>query len=297
MNEKHRNICLIPASAHGTNPASAACAGLKIVQVLTDHSGNINVEDMKKKAELNKKNLSTVMITYPSTHGVFEDKIKEMIDIVHHYGGQVYMDGANMNAQIGYTSPGYLGADVCHLNLHKSFAGPHGGGGPGMGPIGVKKHLVPYLPTNPIVMDGNNAISSNHYGSPAVTLFSYGYIKQLGYSGLRKATANAILNANYLRSELGKHFKILYTGTEGFCAHEFILDLRPIKAESGISDEDIAKRLMDFNIHGPTMSFPVHGTLMIEPTESEDKAELDRFIAAFLKIKEEIEKVKTGVFD
>lgn len=271
----NRKICLIPTSAHGTNPASAMMAGMKVVTVATDSDGNVNVSDLKAKAEKHKADLGAFMITYPSTHGIYEESILECIDIIHSNGGQVYMDGANMNAQAGFTSPGFLNADVCHLNMHKTFAIPHGGGGPGMGPIGVKKHLVPFLPGSPEVECGGNksfgAVSSGPWGSASILSISYGFLKQLGYSGIVNSTAYAILNANYLANILKDHYKVLFKGKNGFVAHEFIIDIRPIKAKCGISEEDIAKRLMDFSFHGPTMSFPVPGTLMIEPTESEDK--------------------------
>jgi glycine dehydrogenase len=271
-NEGHRNICLIPASAHGTNPASAAVAGLKVVVVSTDSNGNINLEDIKKKAEEHANNLCALMVTYPSTHGVFEESIKDITDIIHKNGGQVYMDGANMNAQVQITSPATIGADVCHLNLHKTFCIPHGGGGPGVGPICVKKHLKDFLPGH-FELGGkkeNWALTSAPYGSAGICAIPYMYIKMLG-SDLRKATEIAILNANYMMERVKGSFKILYRGTDGRAAHEFIIDIRDIKKECGISEEDIAKRLSDYGFHAPTMSFPVAGTLMIEPTESEDK--------------------------
>ncbi|MDO5106282.1 aminomethyl-transferring glycine dehydrogenase [Capnocytophaga sp.] len=289
----HRNICLIPSSAHGTNPASAVMAGMQVVVTKTDEKGNIDVADLKEKAEKHKDNLAAVMITYPSTHGVFESSIVEIIDIIHKNGGQVYMDGANMNAQVGLTNPGTIGADVCHLNLHKTFAIPHGGGGPGVGPICVAKHLAPFLPTNPIVPTGGSeaitAISSAPFGSAYVCLISYAYIKMLGGEGLTNATRYAILNANYLKESLKKHYEILYTGEQGRAAHEMILDCRPFK-QNGIEAIDIAKRLMDYGFHAPTLSFPVAGTLMVEPTESESKAQLDLFIDAMVSIRREIEE-------
>lgn len=296
----HRNVILIPISAHGTNPASAAMCGFKIVIVACDEKGNIEMNDMRAKAEQYKDNLAGLMVTYPSTHGVFEETIKEICDLIHDNGGQVYMDGANMNAQVGLTSPGNIGADVCHLNLHKTFAIPHGGGGPGMGPICVKSQLAPFLPSHTMVHTGGDqgihAVSAAPYGSASILLISYAYIKMLGAEGLRKATEYAILNANYMKSRLGNDYKILYTGINGTCAHEFIVDLRPFKAY-GIEAEDVAKRLMDYGFHAPTLSFPVAGTLMIEPTESEDKAELDRFCEAMIQIRKEIEDVANGNVD
>ncbi len=293
----HRNICLIPASAHGTNPASAVMAGMKVVVTKSNEQGNIDVDDLREKAELYKDNLAALMVTYPSTHGVFESTIKEITEIIHKYGGQVYMDGANMNAQVGLTNPATIGADVCHLNLHKTFAIPHGGGGPGVGPICVVKHLAPFLPSNPIIQTGGEtpitAISSAPWGSALVLLISYSYIKMLGTKGLKEATIYAILNANYLKARLEKHYKILYLGENGFAAHEMIVDFREFK-EKGIEVTDIAKRLMDYGYHAPTVSFPVAGTLMIEPTESENKAELDRFCDALIKIKSEIDTMESG---
>ncbi len=295
--EGHRNICLIPSSAHGTNPASAVMAGMKVVVTKTSKDGNIDVADLKEKAELHKDNLAALMVTYPSTHGVFESAIKQITDIIHINGGQVYMDGANMNAQVGLTNPATIGADVCHLNLHKTFAIPHGGGGPGVGPICVIKHLAEFLPSNPIIKTGGtnaiSAISSAPFGSALVDLISYSYIKMLGNEGLTQATKYAILNANYLKTQLEKHYKILYTGEQGFAAHEMIVDFREFK-EKGIEVSDIAKRLMDFGFHAPTVSFPVAGTLMIEPTESESKEEMDRFIAAMIQIKKEIDAYEAG---
>lgn len=298
--EGHRNVTLIPSSAHGTNPASAVMAGNDVVIVKCDEKGNIDVADLKAKAEQYKDTLSSLMITYPSTHGVFEESVIEICDIIHDNGGQVYMDGANMNAQVGLTSPGHIGADVCHLNLHKTFAIPHGGGGPGIGPIGVAKHLAPFLPGSPLVdIDNGKAITSISaapFGSAGVLPISYGYVAMMGPDGLLNATKMAILNANYIKARLETKFPILYTGTNGRCAHEMIVDCRAFKS-FGIEVEDIAKRLMDYGFHAPTVSFPVAGTLMIEPTESETKEELDRFCDALLQIREEIEAVENGNMD
>ncbi|WP_179335797.1 aminomethyl-transferring glycine dehydrogenase [Winogradskyella costae] len=291
--DHHRNICLIPSSAHGTNPASAVMAGMKVVVTKASENGNIDVEDLREKAELHKDNLSAIMVTYPSTHGVYEASIKEITKIIHDNGGQVYMDGANMNAQVGLTNPGNIGADVCHLNLHKTFAIPHGGGGPGVGPICVAKQLVPFLPGNPIIKTGGHqaitAISGAPFGSSLVCLISYGYIKMLGYRGLKKATEVAILNANYIKERLNGSYPTLYSGEKGRAAHEMIIDCRDFKA-NGIEVTDIAKRLMDYGFHAPTVSFPVAGTMMIEPTESESKAEMDRFCDAMISIRKEIDK-------
>ncbi|NJB72787.1 glycine dehydrogenase [Saonia flava] len=290
--EGYRNICLIPASAHGTNPASAVMAGMKVVVTKTDEKGNIDVADLEEKALLHKENLSALMVTYPSTHGVFESSIKQITKIIHDNGGQVYMDGANMNAQVGLTNPATIGADVCHLNLHKTFAIPHGGGGPGVGPICVAEQLVPFLPTNPVIKTGGEnaitAISAAPWGSSLVCLISYAYIKMLGEYGLSQSTKIAILNANYIKNRLSSGYNVLYTGEKGRAAHEMIIDCRPFK-ENGIEVTDIAKRLMDYGFHAPTVSFPVAGTLMIEPTESESLAELDRFCDAMLSIRKEIE--------
>jgi glycine dehydrogenase len=287
----HRNICIIPASAHGTNPASAVMAGMKVIVTKTDERGNIDVADLQEKAELHSDNLAALMVTYPSTHGVFESAIKEITSIIHKHGGQVYMDGANMNAQVGLTNPATIGADVCHLNLHKTFAIPHGGGGPGVGPICVAPQLVPFLPSNPIISTGGEnaitAISAAPWGSALACLISYGYIKMLGAKGLTKATKFAILNANYIKERLNGHYKTLYTGEKGRAAHEMIIDCRDFK-ERGIEVTDIAKRLIDYGFHAPTVSFPVNGTMMIEPTESESKAELDRFCDAMVSIRKEI---------
>ncbi len=299
-NEKHRNIVLIPQSAHGTNPASAVMAGMKVVVVKNLENGEIDFEDLKTKAEQHKENLSAVMITYPSTYGFFDSNVKEITKLIHDCGGQVYMDGANMNAQVGFTSPGEIGADVCHLNLHKTFAIPHGGGGPGVGPICVAEHLVPFLPSNPNIKIGTKesiaAISSAPYGSSLVLNISYAYIKMLGTSGLKTATEYAILNANYLKEVLAEHFPILYSNENGRVAHECIVDFRQCKS-LGIEVADVAKRLMDYGFHAPTVSFPVAGTLMIEPTESESKAEIDRFAEALISIKKEIEEIVSGNAD
>jgi glycine dehydrogenase len=292
--DHHRNICLIPSSAHGTNPASAAMAGMTIIVTKTTPEGNIDVEDLRARAIEHKDNLSALMVTYPSTHGVFESTIIEITDLIHEYGGLVYMDGANMNAQVGLTNPATIGADVCHLNLHKTFAIPHGGGGPGVGPICVNEKLVPFLPSNPLIKVGGekaiSAISAAPFGSALVCLISYGYITMLGAEGLKKATQYAILNANYMKARLESSYPVLYSGEMGRAAHEMILDCRSFK-QQGIEVTDIAKRLMDYGFHAPTVSFPVAGTLMIEPTESEDVAELDRFCDAMISIRKEIEKV------
>ncbi|MDR0755240.1 MAG: aminomethyl-transferring glycine dehydrogenase, partial [Prevotellaceae bacterium] len=298
--ESHRNVALIPSSAHGTNPASAAMAGMKIIVVDCDEKGNINVDDLRKKAEENKENLSCIMITYPSTHGVFEGRISEIIDIVHSNGGQVYMDGANMNAQCGITNPGIIGADVCHLNLHKTFAMPHGGGGPGVGTINVAKHLVDFLPSHSQVKTGGKygvPVAAAPYGSAMLLPISYAYIKMLGSEGLRQVTEMAILNANYVSAALKPHFETLYTGENGRVGHECIIDLQHFKREYGIEASDVARRLMDYGFHAPTLSFPVHETLMVEPTESESLSELDRFVEALIKIKQECEDIKSGKAD
>jgi glycine dehydrogenase len=296
--DDQRNVVLIPSSAHGTNPASAISAGMKVVVVNCDENGNISLDDLRKKAEQHKDNLSSFMVTYPSTHGVFESAIIEMCDVVHQFGGQVYMDGANMNAQVGLTNPGIIGADVCHLNLHKTFAIPHGGGGPGVGPICVASHLIEFLPSHSIMNNGHvgiNAVSAAPWGSASVLPITYGYIKMMGASGLTEATKVAILNANYIAKALENNYGILYKGENGRVAHELILECRHLKATSGITEEDIAKRLMDYGFHAPTLSFPVHGTLMIEPTESESKQEIDRFIDALNNIFKEIKEIETGV--
>lgn len=297
----HRNISLIPSSAHGTNPASAVMAGMEVVVTKCDEKGNIDVEDLRAKAEQYKDTLSCLMVTYPSTHGVFEESIMEITQIIHSFGGQVYMDGANMNAQVGLTNPANIGADVCHLNLHKTFAIPHGGGGPGVGPIGVAKHLTPFLPSNPVVKTGGDkaitAVSAAPWGSAYVCLISYAYIKMLGTEGLKKSTQTAILNANYIKSKLEKHYGILYTNENGRVAHEMILECRDFKAASHIEVTDIAKRLMDYGFHAPTVSFPVAGTLMVEPTESESKEELDRFIEVMIEIRNEVNEIISGKAD
>ena len=298
---EHRNICLIPDSAHGTNPASAVMAGMKVVVVDCDEQGNIDIEDLKKKITEHEKNLSSVMITYPSTHGVFESTIKDLCEMVHDSGGQVYMDGANLNALVGVCKPGKFGADVMHINLHKTFCIPHGGGGPGMGPIVCKDHLSPFLPGHTQLKVNNDqaitAVSASPFGSSSILPISWSYIAMMGNEGLKKATQVAILNANYLAKKLEDHFPVLYRGTSGYHAHEFIIDIRPIRESSGISEEDIAKRLMDYGFHAPTMSWPVPGTMMIEPTESESKPELDRFIQAMISIKKEIDNVVSGEYD
>ncbi len=294
---QHRDVVLIPISAHGTNPASAVMAGFKVVVVKCDDAGNIDMNDLTQKALQYKDTLGGLMITYPSTHGVFEETIREVCQLIHDQGGLVYMDGANMNAQVGLTSPGMIGADVCHLNLHKTFAIPHGGGGPGMGPICVNDILAPFLPGHPLlpaVANQSGAVSAAPFGSASILLISYGYIRMLGAAGIRKATEYAILNANYMKARLAPYYKILYTGKHGTCAHEFIVDLRPFKTSCGIEAEDIAKRLIDYGFHAPTMSFPVAGTIMIEPTESEDKAELDRFCEALISIHAEIKSIESG---
>lgn len=299
--EGHRNVCLIPQSAHGTNPASAVMAGWQIVVVKCDEHGNIDLADLRAKAEQHKDKLAAAMVTYPSTHGVYEEGIRELTNIIHENGGQVYMDGANMNAQVGLTSPGMIGADVCHLNLHKTFAIPHGGGGPGMGPIGVAAHLAPYLSNHPVVNvhpeRTGTAVSAAPWGSALILLISYGYIRMLGVDGIRQSTEYAIFNANYMKSRLEAHYPILYKGTNGFVAHEMILDCRAFKQTAGIEVTDIAKRLMDYGFHAPTVAFPVAGTLMVEPTESESKDELDRFCDAMISIREEIRAIEEGRAD
>jgi len=299
----HRNICLIPVSAHGTNPASAAMVGMKIVAVKSDSEGNVDVADLKEKAEKHSKDLACLMITYPSTHGVFEESIKDIVNTIHNNGGLVYMDGANMNSQVGLCSPGGIGADVCHLNLHKTFCIPHGGGGPGMGPIGVNSKLAPYLPGHPVVDmkefggEQNKAIgpiSAAPFGSSSILPISHVYIQLMGGAGLTKATQMAILNANYMAQHLKEHYTVLYH-KEGLVAHEFILDLRPF--QDHVTAEDVAKRLIDYGFHAPTMSWPIAGTLMVEPTESEPKAEMDRFINAMISIRKEISEVIEGKAD
>ncbi|MBI2338826.1 MAG: aminomethyl-transferring glycine dehydrogenase, partial [Deltaproteobacteria bacterium] len=299
--EGHRHICLIPTSAHGTNPASAAMAGMKIVLINCDKNGNIDIADLRAKGAANRPNLSCLMVTYPSTHGVFEEGIAEICQIIHDNGGQVYMDGANMNAQVGLCRPGDFGADVCHLNLHKTFCIPHGGGGPGVGPICVAKHLRDYLPTHPIVAVGGDksvgTISASPFGSASILPISYAFIRMMGSEGLKKASEAAILNANYIANRLDRHYPVLYRGKKGLVAHECIIDLRPLKAASGVDVEDVAKRLMDYGFHAPTVSFPVPGTLMVEPTESESLDELDRFCEAMILIRKEIAAIEEGKMD
>ena len=301
--DEDRNIVLIAENAHGTNPASAQMAGMKVVVIDCDAEGNINLEVLKKKAEEHSKNLAALMVTYPSTHGVFEESIVDICEIIHDHGGQVYMDGANLNALVGIAKPGKFGPDVCHMNLHKTFCIPHGGGGPGMGPIGVNEHLEPFLPNHSVITEnsgpetGMGAVSAAPWGSASILPISWMYIRMMGSKGLREATEIAILNANYISKKLEGHFKTLYKGTKGLVAHECIIDLRPIKAESGISEEDIAKRLIDYGFHAPTMSWPVAGTLMIEPTESESLNEIDKFCNALINIKKEITMVQNKIFD
>lgn len=306
--DSHRNICIIPTSAHGTNPASAVMAGMKIVTTGVDSKGFVSIDEVRAAAEKHKDNLAAFMITYPSTHGVYEDGIEELCKIIHDNGGQVYMDGANMNAQVGLTSPGMIGADVCHLNLHKTFCIPHGGGGPGMGPIGVKKHLAPFLPSHPVIPTGGfprpegecdpfGTMAGAPYGSSLILPISFAYIAMMGADGLTKASKHAILSANYMAKKLEGHYPILFKGNNGTCAHEFILDLRPFKNTAGLESEDFAKRLIDYGFHSPTMSWPVAGTLMIEPTESENKAELDRFCDAMIAIRHEVAEIEKGLVD
>ncbi|MEO8226251.1 MAG: aminomethyl-transferring glycine dehydrogenase, partial [Gemmatimonadota bacterium] len=297
--DAHRTTCLIPMSAHGTNPASAVMAGMQVVPVKSDPNGNIDVEDLRAKAVQHRDTLAALMVTYPSTHGVFEASIREICRIVHEQGGQVYMDGANMNAQVGLCRPGDIGADVCHLNLHKTFCIPHGGGGPGMGPIGVALHLAPHLPGHPVVdlgyADPSGTVSAAPWGSPLVLPISWAYIALMGHEGLVEATKVAILNANYIAKRLEGHYQLLYSGANGLIAHECIIDTRPFKASAGIEVEDIAKRIIDYGFHPPTVSFPVAGTLMVEPTESESKEELDRFCDAMIAIRDEIREVESGI--
>ena len=299
--QSHRNVCLIPQSAHGTNPASAVMAGMRVVVVKTDEHGNIDVADLEAKAKSNADNLAALMVTYPSTHGVFEEAITDICRIVHQHGGQVYLDGANMNAMVGLARPGDIGADVCHLNLHKTFCIPHGGGGPGMGPIGVAKHLVEFLPGNPVIPVGGKdpagVVSAAPWGSASILPISMMYIDMMGGEGLTEATKVAILNANYVAKRLEPHYPVLYKGKNGTIAHECIVDPRSLKSSAGVEVEDIAKRLMDYGFHAPTVSFPVAGTLMIEPTESESKAELDRFCDALISIREEIREIELGISD
>jgi glycine dehydrogenase len=297
MDQEHRKIVLIPASAHGTNFASAVQAGYTPIVVACDEKGNVDLNDLRNKAEEHNNNLAAFMITYPSTHGIFETKIKEMCRIIHEAGGQVYMDGANMNAQVGITNPGTIGADVCHLNLHKTFAIPHGGGGPGVGPICVAEHLIPFLPGHPVMFESDlNTVSAAPYGSAGVLQIAYAYIKMMGADGLTEATKVAILNANYLAEKLKDTYGIVYRGANGRVGHELILECRKIKEISGVTETDIAKRLMDYGFHAPTLSFPVHGTLMVEPTESESLAELDRFVAAMNSIYKEIMEIVEGTY-
>jgi glycine dehydrogenase len=297
--DSHRKVCLIPKSAHGTNPATAQMCGMSVVVVDCDDNGNVDVADLRAKAEEHKDDLACLMITYPSTHGVFEEAVRDICAVVHAHGGQVYMDGANLNAQVGLTSPGFIGADVSHMNLHKTFAIPHGGGGPGMGPIGLKAHLAPFMANHVVApIDGphagQGAVSAAPFGSGSILTISWMYLAMLGGEGVKKATQVAILNANYVATKLKDHYPVLYVGTNGRVAHECILDIRPIKAAAGIAEIDIAKRLMDYGFHAPTVSFPVAGTIMVEPTESESKAELDRFIAAMITIREEIRRIESG---
>jgi glycine dehydrogenase len=293
----HRDVCLIPSSAHGTNPATAQMMGLRIVVVACDANGNVDVADLKAKIAQHAGQLSALMVTYPSTHGVFEAAIGEICALVHAAGGQVYMDGANLNAQAGLTKPGLIGADVCHMNLHKTFCIPHGGGGPGMGPIAVAAHLAPHLASDPYTGGANGSVSAAPFGSALITTISWMYIRMMGASGIRKATELAILNANYIAARLRAHFPVHYAGENGCVAHECILDLRHLKAECGISAEDVAKRLMDYGFHAPTLSFPVADTLMVEPTESESKAELDRFCDAMIAIHGELQRIRSGALD
>ncbi len=297
--EGHRNVCLIPTSAHGTNPASAVMAGMTVVPVAVDAKGNVDIEDLRAKAVAHTNDLAALMITYPSTHGVFEGSIRGICSIIHEHGGQVYMDGANLNAQVGLCQPGDIGADVCHLNLHKTFCIPHGGGGPGMGPIGVAAHLVPHLPDHPVVPLGHDkscgTISAAPWGSASILPISFAYILMMGGGGLTEATKVAILSANYIVKRLEGQYPLLYAGVSGHVAHECILDTRPFKQSAGVEVEDIAKRLIDYGFHPPTVSFPVPGTLMVEPTESESKAELDRFCDALLAIRDEIAEIEAGV--
>jgi glycine dehydrogenase len=299
--EEQRNVTIVPDSAHGTNPASAVMAGMEVVVTKCDDEGNIDIDDLHEKIEEHKDRLAALMVTYPSTHGVFEEDIKDICDLIHEHGGLVYLDGANMNAQVGWTSPAAIGADVCHLNLHKTFCIPHGGGGPGMGPIAVSEELKPFLPGHPLVETGGeksiHAVSSAPWGSASILPISYGYIKMMGTEGLKKVSETAILNANYLKDRLRQHYPILFTGKQGRSAHEFILDLRKFNKTAGIDSGDIAKRLMDYGFHAPTMSYPVPGTFMIEPTESETKEELDRFCEALISIRQEIKEVEEGNAD
>jgi glycine dehydrogenase len=297
--EAHRDVCLIPSSAHGTNAASAVMAGMRVVVVACDEAGNVDVADLRAKVDQHAERLAAIMITYPSTHGVFETEIQEICAAVHDAGGQVYVDGANLNAMVGLARPGRFGSDVSHLNLHKTFCIPHGGGGPGVGPIGVREHLVPFLPGHPLVDTGAQgpAVSAAPWGSAGILPISWAYLRLMGPDGLTRATEHAILGANYLAARLREHYPVLYTGADGLVAHECILDIRPLTKATGITNDDIAKRLVDFGFHAPTMSFPVAGTLMVEPTESEDKGELDRFVDAMVAIRAEIGKVAAGEYD
>jgi glycine dehydrogenase len=300
--ETNRNVCLIPSSAHGTNPASAQMVGMKVVVVKCDQHGNVDFEDLKKKAEEHSDNLAALMVTYPSTHGVFEEKITDICELIHNHGGQVYMDGANLNALVGIAKPGKFGPDVCHINLHKTFCIPHGGGGPGMGPIACKKHLEVFLPKHSVIKDcgpatGIGAVSAAPWGSSSILSISWMYIKMMGSEGLKKASQVAILNANYIAHKLKDSFPILYKGKSGNVAHECIIDIRKIKSDTGVTEEDIAKRLIDFGYHAPTMSWPVAGTMMIEPTESESLSEINRFCSTLQKIKHEIDKIQSGKYD
>lgn len=295
--DAHRTVTIVPSSAHGTNPASAVMAGMQVVITRCDEDGNIDLEDLRQKAEEHSERLAALMVTYPSTHGVFEEGIQQICEIIHAHGGQVYMDGANMNAQVGLTSPARVGADVCHLNLHKTFCIPHGGGGPGVGPIGVAAHLAPHLPGHFLLTDKTGAVSAAPYGSPSILPISYAYIRMMGAKGLTRATKLAILNANYIKERLKDYYKPLYVGRNGRVAHEMIIELRDLRQQTGVEVTDVAKRLMDYGYHAPTVSFPVAGTMMIEPTESETLSELDRFCEAMISIRGEIEKIASGEWD
>jgi glycine dehydrogenase len=299
--ESHRDVCLIPSSAHGTNPASAVMAGMKVVVVKVADDGSIDMADLKAKAEAHAERLGAIMVTYPSTHGVFEEEIRDVCEVVHAHGGMVYLDGANLNAQVGLSRPGDFGADVCHINLHKTFAIPHGGGGPGMGPICVNAELAPFLPGHPVVSVGGakaiGPVSSAPWGSASILIISWAYIALLGGAGVRRASEVAILNANYMARRLEDHYQVLFRGRRGRVGHEFILDLRPFRRSAGVTEEDVAKRLQDYGFHSPTMSWPVPGTIMIEPTESESRAELDRFCDALVSIRAEVEQIEMGVAD
>jgi glycine dehydrogenase len=297
--DTHRDVCLMPASAHGTNAASAVMAGMRVVVVKSHEDGTVDLDDLRAQCDAHGEDLAAIMVTYPSTHGVYEEGITELGEIVHSHGGQVYIDGANFNALLGYAKPGEFGGDVSHLNLHKTFCIPHGGGGPGVGPVAVRSHLAPYLPSHPFhpeadKVDGIGPISAAPYGSAGILPISWAYVRLMGAEGLTRATAAAVLSANYVAARLGEHYPVLYRGESGLVAHECILDLRPLTAETGVTVDDVAKRLIDYGFHAPTMSFPVAGTLMVEPTESEDLAELDRFIEAMISIKAEIDRVAAG---